>query len=470
MRKTLINFNKIRMNKKAQSPEVFIVIAAVLVLIVGLIVLGNLKGRLPTEVSKANIELISQYSKGENILLFMDESARLASNNVIDEIYSDSLNSGCETIDGLMLWKNESELCVPNNKEIANLLLSKFTSQFNNHINNFNIYSEDNISLPEFTPGDIYVDQEQNKLIGYPFKYMIIGDNPKYEFGIRFSQTLPISMFNHGAEEVINKINTRCSQKEDLNIEKYEFTECVNNVLDEVNKNNKDNDNKNNNNKNQNFNTEELVWQSGEICGDDLLNFVREYNNCARSHDNFCECESKNNYSKYKIDGNKVEYNNQSYDLELPFDTETQQILPLYKSDNMLHLDSTKDNIDTIHPNVPLCRLNDRYVNLCLREGKHKLHFQAYVDDRAKPQPITLTETKLEDGITNYTWQPSLSGDVKEYLIFVAKSDLPFPSIESTPTSTIERELRYTQNLSYIVDSGFKAKIVPIDYSGNLGG
>jgi len=452
-------------NKKAQSPGVLMVVITVLVLIAGLIAMGHLKGRLPVEVSEKNIDFITQYSMRENVLLYLDESARTTTNNVIGLLYKDSFGIGCGEQDGLMLWKNESKICVPLKREVEESFLLEFLLIFNSKLNKFNLYD---FSINEYSLGDLYINHDENKLIGSPLGYQSFDDKEGYEFSISFSQKLPQSMFNHRAAEVINKINSECFQYEDINLKnEHLFDECVNNILTEINKGAQESNNANRDT--------HLIWQYGEQCGDELFNFVQEYNNCAHSYDNFCECQLGGNYSEYKIENNKqidggvihqVTFNNQTYDLELPFDTDTEQTLPLYKSDEMLHL----ENNDNLHPNLPLCRLNDRTVNLCLIDGKHKLHFQAYVDDKSKPKSITSTETKLEDGRTNYTWQPSISGDVKEYLIFIAKENLPFASLESSPSAIVGREIRYGENLSYVVNAGFKAKIVPIDYSGNVGG
>src|SRR3989344_6628681 len=116
---------KLIANKRGQWP-VMIAFAVAIVLAVGLFAFNSLVNNLPTSISKDQSSLSQQYSMGENVLYYLDESSRISLNEVLPDLFSNGFYSGCseEGVGKSMgLWKNSSQTCVPSDKEVSMKLL-----------------------------------------------------------------------------------------------------------------------------------------------------------------------------------------------------------------------------------------------------------------------------------------------------------------------------------------------------------
>jgi hypothetical protein len=422
------------MNTKGQFFGATLVVIAILVLVFGLVNISLFGAELNKFVGDDQSDLLSQYAEGENLLYYIDESVRLSLEENLGPFFSSGLKSGCGSKEGVYFWKNASQSCIPFSKEAGRNLVSRVLNPINFRLNESIYYS-----IPLFGEGDLYVVSEEgtNRLLGYPFEYISLGEN--YHFSTRFSAELP-SFLLEEAQEVISRLNEDCSGLEDINVlNKTEFSDCVKETLQ----------------------TFKDSWKSNTECESEFETFVREYNECANTYDDFCRCDVDSAYSEYEInrtnkDQHTITHLDKTLDLGSPLDTDSEQKLPLYKSDGEMQ---TFDR----DARVPVCRINRRIVKLCkevdYRNQPINLRFNVYVDDNKKPEAVSSTKS----GDT-YSWNPSVSPDVEKYLIFEAKEGSNFPNM---PITTINRSFRSSEVLNYTASSGFNARVIAVDFNGN---
>lgn len=433
--------NRNQKNKKAQFFAGFIVFVAAIVLMIGLARITGVRDSLNKEIGQDQINLISSYSNGENLHLYIDESLRYSSSKIMPEMYYDSFGLGCLQEENLLFWSNDSDICIPSYSDVSKSLRSNFAEELNNYLDYFKADYLNDYQL-RFNPSDFIINKESNTLDLIPLDFVEIGSS--YRVLPSSSIKLPPNFQNlkDDANNLIENINNECAGKEDNN-EDPQLTVCIDEFLDKKNQN------------------QSMIWSTGTRCespeNSAFILFTEKYNNCARSLDDTCSCNIDGSDYVYEIEqgSSHIKSGNISMNLELPF---------YGKSSG--HFNKRNGKIEgSDSEEKAQCRLNDRSFKICLFEKDNPtLRLGVIVEDNSSPSGVTVLETD-----NGYEWKPSLSGDVKEYHVYIAQKGLPF-SLDSNPSQVIKREVNIENNINYEIDSSkFDIKVLAVDFKGNKG-
>ena len=427
------------MNSNAQIFGGFIVFLSVVALVIGLVQLTSVRDALAKELGDDQIELLRAYSEGENARLYLDEAVRHTATQVFPELYRNAFNQGCFEEDGILFWSNDSELCIPLDSDISLHIRTSFAAELNTRLSAF----KHSPILSNISSADLRLDQTTNTLQGIPFDPAVVDDH--YSVLMSFSTHLPKNLFSLNADELFVQINQDCASQEDVLL-----TQCIAQVLNTTA-------------------VDSSGWYSGESCEQELLGkegaafhtFVTTYNDCARSLDDECSCEFNEAHNlEYVFDEKSmaVSFKDKIYPLVLPF---AGDISGSYVKEDKYIVGKKAEELQSL----PVCRLNDRTVTLCLKEdGVSLFRVGMVVEDRAAPLAVTVIPTT-----NSYTWQPSASGDVEEYVVYIAKKGLAF-ALDGKPDATVAREKNRGDNLSYTIDpQQFDIKVFAVDDVRNRG-
>ncbi len=448
----------LRCRNRAQIFGGFIVFLSVIALVIGLIQVTAVRDALHKELGDDQIALLTAYSRGEDVRLYLDEAVRHTANVFFPELYARAFDLGCFSEDGIQFWSNSSGLCVPLQQEISRTIRTGFANELNVRLGDF---AHPNI-FTNFTTADLMIDDSKHTLKGIPFTPVEFFDS--YSVLLSFSTSIPQNIFARDAVGVFTKINEDCSAAEDT-VDDDSLTQCLHSTLEKIN-------------------TEQnrSQWKQGAACEregskensdraafTEFAEFVNRYNDCARSLDTNCMCSfeeaSLNDRYLLASDTKSISFAGKTLSLEIPLQgtLEGARGRAVKKNRTIVFEEDTfgKDTDDQL----PFCRPNDRTTVICrVAEDSPVLTVGVFVLDRAKPKLVT-----PHTAVTGYEWKQSLSGDVQEYRIYIAKKSLPF-ALESSPAAIISRPENAAHNMSYAIDSTqFDILVVPVDVEGNMG-
>lgn len=440
-------------NKKAQIFPAFMVILAAIILSAGAIKLAAYAHQLEDgknikHVGGHGLEIVKKYQEGEMVLYYLDKAAEYSAEKALYWFEHDGHNPSCGMAENFMFWKSQDKECYPDKVSVSLAFRKEFSKIYNKYLSNFGLFG-DKFLFNKTSSADFVLDLEEQEFRGLPFNSKFVDKEKEYAIPLVFEIDLGHDFDYSGIIEKIKNIIELCEAKQDLNILKEEeLTLCVQKELEET-------------------------WKLDISCEEDkdFYRFVEEYNDCARSLDNNCQCPISEFDSDIRLEQDKATYDGLEQDLILPFAGQSLS-LPLYKIGKEIKHDSSLSNI-------PICRINDRVFKFCITHDRPvKLgadlvkplvtRFAVFVDDKAPPPEVV----SVKDA-TGYKWDASPAPDVKEYRVFELRKGLPFvlpkdkAELEKA-NSIVERAANSGEKLSYTVNTdSYDIGVVAVDFSGN---
>ncbi len=499
---------KLFSNKKGFSFlfQILLIIVMIILLLAVTIIVSNKIPKFQKQIGENQENLAKLYLKGDKIHNYLKSSIDSVKNEALFEFEESGHFAECGKKENYALWKTKDKNCYPTKISVRNGLAKSLLPKLNPLIQSFNFYDT---KLQSYTTGDIAI--ENNKIIGYPFDFLVLSKEPFYSIPQSFSTEIiglidinkdygPLAVikltipkyiplvydFNYDIiKDDMTIVENKCNTEEnvlgskDLEICALKTTGNINSAKRKMEK-------------------PQFLYQLSCDVHDNpieakLYNLVEKFNECRNSYDNYCKCNiidedmegitisGKTMSIEGVVDGVKKRY---SYQLEEDFPPYTLG-KEIVKIDQIKAFDKTNPTITNIHS---LCRPNDRVLKICaskdfkvpikdienskVTQKKVKTKFAVEIDDDAKPKPV---ENMVVDKDTNHiSFSPSKSGDVKEYKIVFMNKDIENPDWTKA-TEYKERILR-EQNLDYVfnilIDPEYDltqllVKVVPIDFEGN---
>ena len=498
------------MNKKGFSFlfQILLIVVMVILLIAVTIIISNKIPKFQKQIGENQENLAKLYLKGDKIHNYLKSSIDSVKNEALYEFEENGHYAECGKKENYALWKTKDKDCYPNTISVRKGFAKALLPKLNPLIQTFNFYDT---KLQSYTTGDIAI--ENNEIIGYPFDFLVLSEEPYYSIPQSFSSEIiglkdvnkdygPIQIikitipkyepfvyeFNYDSiKDDMTIVENKCESEEnvlgskDLEICALKTTGNINSAKRHM---------------------QGLQFLYGLSCEDydnpveaKLYKLAEQFNNCRNSYDNYCGClitdedmdgitiSGKSISIEGNVDGVKRRYN---YQLEEDFP-------PYALGKDIVKIDQIKafEQNNPIIANInSICRYNDRTLKICASKDfevsikdiennkvtskKIKTKFAIEIDDKAKPKPV---ENLVVDENTNHiSFSPSKSGDVKEYKIVLMNKDVANPDwTKATEYNVrIPREKNFDETISVDIESiyslkGLNLKVIPIDFEGNEG-
>ena len=159
------------MNKKSQFFGIFIAISAVIALGTALFILGTPK-EIKGQLGVKQFDLLKDYKQGEDILFYIDQSAKLSSDLALSDF---AFNGGfkipkCGKVDDFSVWKKD---CFPDFNQQYKIFFSQrldsfiesYKSQASVPLNNYDLalLQRDKLVIVGVAKIPIFIDQKDDK-------------------------------------------------------------------------------------------------------------------------------------------------------------------------------------------------------------------------------------------------------------------------------------------------------------------
>ncbi len=504
------------MNKRGFSFifQIFLIIVMIILLVSVIIIISNKIPKFQKQIGENQENLAKLYLRGEKIQNYLKSSADSVKNEALIEFeenghYADEMLM-CGKKENYAMWKTKDKDCYPTKNSVRNGFAKSLLPKINPLIQNFNFYET---NLQAYSPADIAI--EENKIIGYPFNFLILSEEPFYSIPQSFSSEISglininknydsvkilriivpkfvpfVYAFNYDAiKEDMTIIDNNCQSEENV-VGANNLEICAIQTIGNINT------------AKRKLQKPQFLYQLNCDEYDNpveakLYNLAEKFNECRNSYDNYCQCRILDeDMEGITISGKFISIEEDIGGVKRRYSYELEEDFPPYaKGREIVKIEQIKafeENNPLIKEINSLCRPNGRTLKICatrefevsikdienskIFQKEVKTKFAVEIGDKAKPESVE--SLSVNEKLNQISFKPSKSGDVKEYKILFVNKEIENPDWKKATEydSKIQRALNldYLFNLTLDITeynlSSLSVKVVPIDFEGNEGG